>query len=177
MPTVKGRAAAYAFIDNLPQEVETKLLRGAARAGANVIADDAKERAASDEVKEGITVRVKREPDRIVGTIGVVGAWARSLGIWAEYGTDPHYISVDDTQRGGRSIGRVNREVKSGSLVINGQAVGKTVFHPGARKAPFLRPALDLSSAQAVAAAQAFITARVTRAGIVGPVDSEDDDQ
>lgn len=176
MVTSTGKSAVFAYMDSLPAEIETKLLRGAARAGANVIADEAKDRAVAEEVKAGIRVRVRREPDRFVGTVDVTGQWARSLGIWAEYGTDPHYIRIDESQRAGMSIGRINKQAKGGTLVINGQPVGATVFHPGARKEPFMRPALDLKAAEATRAAQAYIDARVTPGGIVGDADTGDDE-
>ncbi len=176
MVTVKGREAVQAFIANFPAEVEAKLLPGAARAGGKVIADEAKANAPSQEVEAAIRVRTARETDRVTATVTISGQWPRSLAIWAEYGTDPHYITVDDSQRGGRSARKINDLAKGGVLVIGGQPVGKTVFHPGARKAPFMRPALDMKATAAIAAAQAYVNARVTRGGIVGNDDSGDDD-
>lgn len=175
MVTVKGRTAAYAAFDNLPAAIEERLLRGAARAGANVLAADVRENAPADEVRDAVKVRVRSTPERITGTVTIVGLWARSLAIWAELGTDPHYITVDDSQRGGRSVRRVNDLAKGGTLVINGQAVGTTVLHPGARAKPFMRVALDMKGTAAIAAAQAFIDSRVTPGGIVGAADAEDD--
>jgi hypothetical protein len=94
--------------------------------------------------------------------------WFRAL--WLEYGTDPHFISVSESERKGRSIGRVNQQLReaggNASLVIGGKFVGETVFHPGARPYPFLRPALDVKEADAVRAAQAYINASVSRRGI-----------
>ncbi len=176
MPTVKGRERVAAFFDALPAEIETKLLRGAARAGATVIADGARQDAPAEEVRAAIRVRTAVEPGRATGKVTISGQWPRSLALWAEYGTSPHYITVDDSQRGGRSVGRINRQAKDSVLVINGQPVGKTVFHPGARAAPFLRPALDMKQAAAIAAAQAYINARVTPGGITGDADTGDDD-
>jgi hypothetical protein len=175
MVKVRGREAFYAAFDRLPAEIEEKLLRGAARAGANVLAADVKENAPADEVRDAVKVRTRSTPERISGTVGIVGAWPRSLAIWAELGTDPHYITVDDSQRGGRSVRKVNELAKGGTLVINGQAVGTTVFHPGARAKPFMRVALDMKGAAAIAAAQAYINARITPGGIVGSADTEDD--
>lgn len=176
MPTVKGRERVAAFFDALPAEIEAKLLRGAARAGATVIADGARQDAPAEEVRAAIRVRTAVEPGRATGKVTISGQWPRSLALWAEYGTSPHYISVDDSQRGGRSVRKVNELTNGGTLVIAGQPVGKTVFHPGARKAPFLRPALDTREAEAIRAAQAYINARVTPAGITGSADTGDDD-
>jgi len=89
-----------------------------------------------------------------------------NLPLWLEYGTAPHLISVDDSQRQGLSVRRVNDRVNAGSLVINGNFVGTTVHHPGARPHPFMRPALDTKEGEARAAAQSYINSRISRSGI-----------
>lgn len=184
MPTLKGRDAEQRRRAAVPDKVR-RILRGAARAGANVIAVDAKERVASDEVRDGVVVgRAKERDDTITVRITVKEGWPRSLGTWLEYGTSSHFISVDDSQRGGRTAARVNalekdgsaviagarrvnNERAKGSIVIGGQFVGTTVHHPGARAAPWLRPARDIKARDAMAAAQEYITAGVKRAGLV----------
>jgi len=165
MPSSRGRAAMDRFFNQLPEQIERQLLRGAGRAAATVVADEARARAPAHETKELIAIRSKTEPGQITVRVVVNPGWGRTLGIWSEYGTDPHFISVDDSQRGGRGIRRINKQVKEdggGSLVINGKFVGSTVFHPGARADPFMRPALDLKKDEALAAAQSFINARIS---------------
>ena len=95
--------------------------------------------------------------------------------IQKETGTAPHFIRVDDSQRRGMGINRINKSVKEGSLVINGKFVGATVHHPGARPHPFLRPALDMKEGEAIAAAQAYIDARITPSGITGDSSGDED--
>jgi hypothetical protein len=178
MPTVKGRAEVRSFIGSLPGQIEAKLLRGAARAAANVVADEVRETTQSDEVRGAVKVATKREDGRVIAKVQAKGegAW---LAPWEEYGTAPHFISVDDSQRGGRSVARINRLAKepgsSHSLVIGGQFVGKTVFHPGARPHPVFRPALDRKEGEAISAAQSYINARVTPAGITGQPEGDDE--
>lgn len=161
----------------LPKKLQG-VLRGAANAGADVIVDEISERTTSEAVRANLRKRIKALDGQIKVTIDVKSRWARSLGIWLEYGTTPHFISVDESQRGGRSIGRINRlsnETDKGhSLVIGGNFVGTTVFHPGARPHPAFRPALDTKEAEAIAAAQAYINTRISRAGIIGADDGED---
>ncbi|GGB21489.1 hypothetical protein GCM10011380_08830 [Sphingomonas metalli] len=159
MPTVKGQEAVDRFFETLPAEIETKLLRGAARSGAHVIAGEAKLRTWSDDIRDGVRVKTRAAPDRVSGIVTIVGQWPRSLAIWAEHGTSPHVITT-----------------RKGSLVVDAKLVGRTVDHPGARREPFLRPALDTKLGEAVSAAQAYINSRVTPAGIVGPADTEDDE-
>lgn len=174
MPSVRGKADVQRFIAQLPGEIERKLLRGAGRAGANVIAKEAKERCISSEVRGLIKVRVRSTESQVIAKVQVRGPGAY-IAPWIEYGTSPHFISVDDSQRDGRSVKRINTEMKAGSLVIGGQYVGTTVLHPGAKPHPFLRPALDTQASAAIKAAQGYINARVSRTGIKGSPEGEGD--
>lgn len=180
MVTVRGRAKRDAFMASLPQQIQEKLLRPAARAAAKVIADEAAARSESDEVAQAITVKSKKGDGKITVKISVKRGWTYSLGVWLEYGTTPHFISVDESQRRGRSVTRINQlaeeEGSSHSLVIAGKFVGTTVLHPGARPFPFLRPALDAKGGEAIAAAQKLINSRVTPKGIVGEAEKGDDE-
>lgn len=179
MPKVRGRAAVKRFLTGLPAEIQNKVLRGAARAAADVVADEAKLRAPAEETREAITTRSKAEPGRITVVVTVKPGFGRSLGYWSEYGTSPHFISVDDGQRGGRGIGRINQQLKDNggdaSLVIGDRFVGSTIFHPGAQAHPFLRPALDLKRSEAIAAAQSHINSRIRGGKIVGAPEPEGD--
>lgn len=169
MPTVRGKGEVRAYMDALPGQI-TRMLQGAGRAGGKVIADEAKSRSASDDVADAVIVKARRNDGRIVVTVTVKPGYVWSRALWLEYGTDPHFISVDDSQRAGRSVGRINTQVREAggdtSLVIGGQFVGTTVFHPGARPYPFLRPALDVKEAEAIKAAQSYINARISKRGI-----------
>lgn len=166
---IKGMAAVKQRLVEQQVRLQTKVLRGAARAGADVIAAEAKARAPSDEVSNDIEVKVTIDGKRVVATISVKPGWARSLARWAEYGTSPHFISVDDSQRAGRSVGRINKLTKEGdksaNLVIGGNPVGGTVYHPGAQEGPFMRPALDHSGDEARAAAQRYVLTNLKRGG------------
>ena len=165
MATVRGRDSVSTFFVTAPEKL-ARVLRGAGRAGGNVIATEAKERTTSAEVREDIRVRTRTSDGRIVVRIDVKPGWGRSLGTWLEYGTSGHFIAVDDSQREGRTAGRINRLAKAGTLVINGKPVGSTVWHPGSRPHPFLRPALDVKERDAIATAQTYINARVGPGGI-----------
>jgi len=176
MPTVRGGAAVRRYIAQLPSELERKVLRGAARAGGRIILDDAKDRSISSDVDEALVMRTKAEAGRITVKITVRKGWGRAIANWLEYGTDAHFISIAKDERGGKSVARINATTKR-SMIIGGQFVGETVFHPGARPHPFLRPALDIKGAEAIAAAQSFINAHVTRSGIVASAEPEGNDE
>ncbi|MDR7101521.1 HK97 gp10 family phage protein [Croceicoccus sp. BE223] len=176
MPTVKGRAEVRAFMAAIPEALETKILRGAARAAAQVVADEAKDRVVSSEVRGAIKVSTKQEvAGQVIARIQTKGPGAY-IAPWLEYGTSQHFITVDDSQRNGLSVGSINRKAKEGVLVINGTPVGKTVLHPGARPHPFMRVSLDLKAGEAIAAAQEYINARLAREGLGGAEVSEGDE-
>lgn len=167
-----------------------RVLPGAARAGANVIAQEAKHLLGSKRAEGGggtkvliadsVKVRSKKPTSKITARVLLDGPGAY-VGRWLEYGTSPHFISVDPAYRNGMTARRTNTRIKGGdaalhgTLMINGEAVGTTVFHPGASKAPFFRPALDLKHDEAIKAAQAYIHSRVSRAGIVGEDEGDSD--
>lgn len=155
------------------------VLRGAARAGGGVFAEYIKENTTSEAVREDVRMRTQVVGDQIKTTVDLKPGWGRSVGNWLEWGTDGHFISVADEQRRGRSTGRINQQVRAAggdaSLVIGGKFVGKTVWHPGARPHPVFRPAQDLKQADAIAAAQAHINARVKRSGIATGDEGEDE--
>jgi hypothetical protein len=183
MAQSRGRDAVARYIRDIPRTVEEKVLVGAARAAGRVIADEAEDQSVSQEVSDNITVRTKASDGRITARIGVKPGWARSIGIWLEYGTTPHFISVDPSQLQGRSAARINRLEKTAkaeggtgpaaSLVINGKFVGETIYHPGARRMPFLRTALDSKEAEAIAAAQAYINSHLKAPGLAAEPEDE----
>ncbi|MEG8045747.1 HK97 gp10 family phage protein [Sphingomonas aerolata] len=176
MATSRGGQAVRRYIAQLPDELEKTVLRGAARTGGKILVDGAKQRSISSDVDDAIVMKRRAEAGRITVIITVEKGWARSVANWLEYGTSSHFITVDSIQRGGMSVPRINAKTKEGSLVIGGQFVGSTVYHPGARPHPFLRPTLDIDGAAAVAAAQGFINAHVTRSGIIGTAEPEGED-
>jgi len=170
MAFIKGRERQSARLRNeIPEHLE-RVARGAARAGASVFADYVKENTPSDEVRGAVRIRTKADDSQVKVTVDLKPGWARTLGNWLEWGTSPHFISVDDSQRSGRSVGRINRLVAENdgnhSLVIGGNFVGSTVWHPGAQAHPVFRPARDLREAEAIAAAQNYINVRIGRPGI-----------
>jgi len=175
MATSRGGGEVKRFMAQLPAQIESRLLMGAARAGGAVILTEAKARSISQDVDDALSMKAKRGIGQVTVKILVNPGWARSVGIWLEYGTAPHFISVDDSQRRGMSVKRINTVGKEkGSLVIGGKFVGATVFNKGARAHPFMRISLDVKAAEAIAAAQAHINSRVRAGGIAGEADVGD---
>ncbi len=189
MATRRGGSAVLRKLEQIPELLAQQVLPGAARAGAKVIAADAKTRLGSKRadggggtkvlIADAVKVRSRKRNGLIVARVLIDGPGAY-VGRWLEYGTRPHFISVDPAYRAGMTTRRINKRVQRGdadlhgTLMINGQPVGTTVHHPGAAAHPFLRPALDTKEAEAKAAAQAFIKSRVTRAGIAASDEGDD---
>lgn len=179
MATSRGRDQVNRYINGIPAKMNA-VLRGAAKAAGEVIADEIKANTPSEAVRNDLRIKSRAGDDQIKVTIDVKPGWGRSIGIWLEWGTDAHFISVDKSQSQGRSVGRINKQVKenegNASLVIGGAFVGTTVWHPGARPQPTFRPALDLKGDEARAAAQTYINAHVSRAGIRAPSGGGDEE-
>jgi hypothetical protein len=170
--TVKGREALRAhLLGAVPKQIQT-VLRGAVKAGASVIAEEAKQRCTSAEVSAAVKVKAApADGTKAAASVVIDGAWERSVARWLEFGTSAHFISIDDSQREGRSVGRTNKLLKAKVLAIGGQPVGTTVFHPGATPHPFIRPARDTAEREAIAAAQAYVNQRMGSTG--GSVDDD----
>lgn len=157
-----------------------RLLPGAARAGGKVVANAAKERlgnrmaetASGSKVliADAVKVRIKRDGPIIRGKITVLGPGAY-VARWLEYGTDPHFISVRKVvgmtaNRANKRLGDGDDELR-GSLFINGKPVGQTVWHKGAKRVEFLRPAYDTHADQIVRVMLDYLRARITKAGFI----------
>lgn len=174
---VKGLSELQKFLDALPAKMEANLMRGALRAGGNVIKKNAKGRV---HVLSGRLARSFRVSTRNRG--GVVTASIKAgppdmpnLALWVEYGTKPHYISVSDkekpvnisaSRKAGRTIRSSMTTVNRIVLKIGRWFVGPTVHHPGATPRPFLRPAMDTQAGAALVAVGEYIKKRLTKAGL-----------
>lgn len=180
----KGGRELQAFLDTLPAKVEKNIMRSALRQGANVIKEDAKARVPVEDgdLRDSIKVGTRARRGQVKATVKTDDFKAN----WAEFGTAPHFIKVSEdakptkkTRRGPRkvSIGTINKMVRRGSLVIGGDFVGQSVSHPGARPNPFMRPAVDTKTNEAIMAVGNQIRKRLTKEGLNVPDALEVDDE
>lgn len=172
---VAGLAELQRNLDELPAKIERNIMRGALRAGANVIADEARRLVPvqSGQLKESIRVSVRPLPGgRIVATVKAGGRFKVYKGgtaiKGAPYKTDRKYGGVDyhapyyahfvefGTSR--HWIKPRNRK----SLFIAG-LLREVVDHPGARPKPFMRPAFDGKAQAAIEAMAEYIRNRIPR--------------
>lgn len=162
---VKGLKELNALLQSLPVKVEKNILRGAMRAGANVVKNEAKLLAPVGNpsgrnatlyggyrgaLRDSIRVSGQAKGGNVIASVKAGGKTKAGADVYyahmVEYGTKPHVIE--------------------GPVVINGVFVGD-ISHPGTSPRPFMRPALDSKSGAAVVAAGDYIKKRLaTKEGL-----------
>ncbi len=174
---IKGLKELYRAMETLAEKLQKNVLRGATRAGSKVIAEEAKRLAPVAPPNEknarlyggrsGLlrdSIRVKSPQIKggtvVVGGVSVGGKFKGTkrkgagdayYARWVELGTAAHVIKAR----------------KPNKMLAIGVA---QVQHPGARKNPFLRPAMDSQAAAAVQAMREYIRKRLaTKHGLDVP--------
>lgn len=166
---VKGLAALQKALDELPAKIEANIMRAAMAAGARVIANRAKEIAPLEanppglhaykkslgwspgELRRSIRVTSRAKAGRVTATVRA----GNKLAYYAhmvEFGTAAHLIKAR----------------KGGVLFFGGKTV-KQVMHPGARKNPFMRIAMDAEAQRALVAVGERVRRRLNAQGINVP--------
>jgi hypothetical protein len=148
---VKGGKELNEFLQQLPVKMEKNILRGAMRAGANVVAPvvqlDAPK--ATGALSMGVKVSTSARAGRVMAKIKLTGKHA-FLGKWFEFtGVKAHAIKA-----------------RSGGFLFFGGLFVKSVQNPGFQPRPFMRPALDAQSQPAIAAIAGYIKGRLTKQGL-----------
>lgn len=148
---IKGGAELQRALNELPVKLERNVMRGALRAAAVQIEQEAKARAPADSGKLRDSIRVSTGAKR-GGTVYAhvkVGGVKKGDAFYArfvEFGTRPHEI----------------RPRRSASLFIGG-LLRTLVRHPGTQARPFLRPAFDSKAGEAIRAFGDYMAARLER--------------
>ncbi|MDA8095584.1 MAG: HK97 gp10 family phage protein [Betaproteobacteria bacterium] len=152
---VEGLAELQALLDDLPAKIEANVVRGGLRAGAQIIADEAKRLCpVGDHVpkgetpgalRESIHVSMRSKHGRVQASIKAGGkkAWYAHM---VEYGTARHWIKPK------------NRK----SLFVAG-LFKEAIDHPGAKKQPFMRPAIDNKAQEAIEAVRDYMKSRIEK--------------
>jgi HK97 gp10 family phage protein len=141
---IKGVPELIAKMQQLPDEVQFKIMGGATIAAANVFQEEARANVPKRSAQLERAIRVVKGNSRTKGIVGakvVLKGRHAYLGKWMEWGTVPHLISVR----------------RKGSLVIGGKAIGRMAKHPGIRPRPFMRPAVDNKMAEAIKTVHQFL--------------------
>lgn len=160
---VKGFAELQKALDELPDKIERNIVRAALRAAAKVTEAEAKRLVPvrSGKLRDSIRVSTRLVKGKPKATI-TAGGNKRGAPFYAhlvEFGAKAHFI----------------KPKRAKSLFIAG-VLRDGVDHPGARKHPFMRPALDASAQAAVLAFGQAVKARLNKQGIETPDVAIDDE-
>lgn len=168
---VKGLKVLDTILATLPIKLEKNIMRGAMRAGAKPI------QAAAISGIHNVSFELARSLKISTSARnGVVKAYLRTGGIggyiamWVEFGTRPHWIKVPEAEkptnwRRGVHFGKkvsmttINRTHRSLRLGLH--FIGPTVWHKGAQKKPFMRPAFDGQVQAAIFSVADYIKTRL----------------
>lgn len=156
---IAGGKELAQFLQQLPLKIEKNIMRSALRAGATVIAKEAKLNVPVQlgELKRSIRTGSNAKKGR-------VEAYARAGNKKAyyyrfvEYGTAAHVIKAGKNKKLLTFTARDGKKVEI-----------QQVNHPGAIAKPYMRPALDSKGKDAVRAVTQQIRARLTKEGIDTP--------
>ena len=178
---LKGGPELLKVLDQFPEDLERNVLRGALRAGAKPIQEQAKEnvRRRSGKLAKAIVVGSRVEEGQPRGYVRLRGSHS-FIGLFLEFGVKWHLIKVSEKDRSrlGKktrhgfkrdSLRILSRKVSAGSLKIGKDFVGPVVEHPGFASKPFLRPALDRAASAAIKAVGDYIFRRVQIGDIKAP--------
>jgi HK97 gp10 family phage protein len=160
---VQGLRELHQMLQQLPVRIEKNIMRGALRAGANVMRDAARQAAPVDDgtLKRSIkTSSTKVKKGNVTVDVGTDLYYARMI----EFGTASFYTG------NGRSVGkpykipkltkgkrRLKKALNFGGIMRN------SAIHPGIKPKPFMRPAFDNSSNGAVAKFAEYVAARLDK--------------
>lgn len=164
---VQGLAELQRTLDALPAKLEANLLRGALRAGAKVLADEAKRRVPvlHGDLKKSIrvSVRINRRLGRVEAVIKA-GSGKKALATYLSGGRQmvrsatPWYARL--VEKGTRPHSIKPRKARALALQGKGRTV-EAVDHPGARPKPFMAPAFDAKATAAINAFADYLRRRV----------------
>lgn len=143
---VKGLADLQKFMDQLTPKLEANVMRGALRAGMDVVKPVAQSNihSVSGELAKGLKVGTRRKGNIVMAYLKATGVHA-FLAKWVEFGTKAHDIAA-----------------KAGGWLSFRGIFAKSVSHPGAKRYPFMRPALDGQAQAAVIAAAEYMKERLS---------------
>ena len=157
---VRGLKELDTFLAQLPNNIQYKLMRGALRAGINVIKDEVKANVPvkSGTLRAGIKVSTRSSRGVVSAKVKTTGKHAH-IARWLEYGVAAHII----------------RPRRKKSLSFGGTAV-EGVNHPGLKPKPFMRPALDKRAQEALTVVAQQMKARLTKEGLQGANEVDTDE-
>lgn len=164
---VEGLVDIDRVLKELPAKIEGNVLRGALRAGQNVIADAARQNlAAAGAVKSGalsrsIRVKFKRKSVkfgwiRVEVIAGDKTAWYAHI---IEFGSGSYYAGTGSKSKRKRYFIKPS---KAGALFL-GDGLREGVLHPGVKPRRFMRDAIDRGQGPALERVAEYLRERVPK--------------
>ena len=169
---IQGGADLDKLLQTLPVKLERNVMRAALAAGARVIRDEAKRLAPvgrpsnTNDKEYGGYPGALRDSVRVstgVSKKGEVFATVKAGGR-TKKGADVFYAHIVEFGARRHIIRPRVKKMQIGDKCIAGQ-----VEHPGVRPQPFMRPAADNKTPEALAVMTAYIRKRLTKEGIDVP--------
>jgi HK97 gp10 family phage protein len=160
---IRGGKELGQFLQSLPLKIEKNIMRAALRAGAGVIAKEAKKNVPIKygKLKKSIRTGSNAKKGHVEAYLLAGGRSSKAgkdksafYATFVEFGTAAHIIK-------GKDGGMLRFVAKDGKTIKTPQ-----VSHPGAVAKPYMRPALDSKANEAVDAVAQKIRERLTKEGI-----------
>lgn len=150
---IKGFAELQKALETLPAKIEANIMRGALRAGAVVIKKEIAQNVPvqTATLKQGLKIKTRNKKGFVTATIRTAGKHG-FVARFLEFGVATHEIKAKD-----------------GSSLFFGSIFVDKVTHPGISPKPFMRPAFDRSTNEAIQAVGKYIGKRLTKQGIETP--------
>lgn len=175
---VKGLKELDDYLSHLPANMQKGAYRAGLVAAAAVVRDEARLRAPRESGQLARSIRSgsprRNEDGTFSITVGPRGGAHSFLGLFHEFGVQPHYIARTGKGEGRVAVGKAKEgtgTVQTGVMKIGDDFVSGIISHPGFVPRPFLRPALDIRADDAVAAFAARIRAYLeAKTGFAAPL-------
>lgn len=157
---IKGGKELQDLLSTLPASLEKNILRGALRSGAKEILAEAKLNVPvkSGDLRDSLRISTKSKNGIVYANVKA-GNKKAFYSRFVEFGTAAHNISAS---KGFLSFGGI---------------FAKSVNHPGITAKPFMRPAVDSKSGQAIEAVKEYIRKRLTKEGLNVQSESVNDNE
>lgn len=143
-------------LEAMKVEIERNMMRGAMRAGAQVILEEAKSRVPQDTgaLRDSLRIRTGAKGGKVFAYVQAGRSKKKGDPFYAhlvEYGVKRHVIIAG----GGTKAGK--------ALAAGARILGEKVDHPGFAAKPFMRPALDAKAQSAIDSIAAYLRKRISK--------------
>ncbi len=157
---IEGLAELNKMLQLLPSKIEKNIIRGGLRAGAAVFQEKARANIPAQmlALKRSIRIKTNSRSGRVSATV-VAGNRDAYYAHWIEYGTASYYTGK------GRTVGQpyaIRPRGGAAALAFNNIFTG-SVIHPGVRPRPYMRPAVDAGTQEALSAMVDYMKSRIEK--------------